>query len=192
MYVSRDAERAERAAHLRAFGIDRSYGERALPGQYDVVALGLNYRMSELQAALGSVQLTRLGEILARRRRNFTRLKAGLGDVPGIHVLDAEGDEAVSSHYCLGALLPPELRPYRNDVLMHLKASGVGTSVYYPHPVNRFTYYRDKYGYDAGSYPHAEAISDGSVALPVGPHLNENDIDYIVCKFQQAIRAIRP
>ena len=47
-------------------------------------------------------------------------------------------------------------------------------------PVPRMTYYREKYGYDASRYPVAEQISDEAIALPVGPHLSQEDLDYIL------------
>jgi dTDP-4-amino-4,6-dideoxygalactose transaminase len=73
----------------------------------------------------------------------------------------------------------------RLDIVNRLKAAGIGTSIYYPQPVPRMRYYRDKYGYDAGRFPNAEAISDASVALPVGPHITLDDEAFIaeqVCR----------
>ena len=63
-----------------------------------------------------------------------------------------------------------------------IKARGVGTSIYYPQPVARMTYYRQKYGYRDGQYPNAERIADAGIALPVGPHLNEDDMAYIIAE----------
>ncbi len=70
-----------------------------------------------------------------------------------------------------------------------LGEAGVGTSLYYPQPVPRMQYYREKYGYDAAAYPNAEAISDGSIALPVGPHLEDGDAAYIGAATRRAIEA---
>ena len=63
--------------------------------------------------------------------------------------------------------------------MLALKEKQVGTSVYYPHPVPRLQYYREKYGYSAGQCPGAEAISDEAFALPVGPHLDSADINHL-------------
>ena len=63
--------------------------------------------------------------------------------------------------------------------MARLNAAGVGTSVYYPQPVPRMTYYRTKYGYDPQRFIHAAEISDQSVALPVGPHLSDGDVQYV-------------
>jgi perosamine synthetase len=64
----------------------------------------------------------------------------------------------------------------------------VGTSVYYPQPVPRMTYYRNKYGYATRTFAHAEHISDHSIALPVGPHLVADDLAYIISTFSSTIK----
>ena len=178
MFVTRHRDVAERVARLRAFGVDRSHGERARPGMYDVPTLGLNYRMSEMSAALGRAQLRRLPMNLTRRRANFVRLRDALAAHPGVRVLDARGPAAVNSHYCLSVVLDGEGR--RDTVAAGLRAAGIGTSVYYPQPVPRMRYYRERYGYDPERFPGATAISDGSIALPVGPHLVGEDITWII------------
>jgi dTDP-4-amino-4,6-dideoxygalactose transaminase len=106
-------------------------------------------------------------------------------------VLDAAGPHAQNSHYCLTAVLEGDAGKRRDALVGRLNAAGVGTSVYYPHPVPRLKYYRDKYGYDPGRYPNAERISDRAIALPVGPHLKEDDVDYIARTFAQALKEIR-
>ena len=146
MLVTRDPEIAERVKRMRAHGV-----VRGMNGMYDVPAIGLNYRMGEMQAALGRSQLQRIETILYRRRENFETLNANLWGP----VLDGPGN----SHYCLsvtGSVVPDDME----------------TSVYYPHPVPRLAYYQHKYGpFDPSLYPNATAIADYSIALPVGPHV---------------------
>ena len=191
MFVSKHREVADAVARLRAFGVDRTHGQRSIPGMYDVPVLGLNYRMSELQAALGRSQLRRMPENLERRRENFERLRARLAEVPGVLVLDDERPGVESSHYCLTAVLDTPLAGFRREIVAHLKAAGVGTSTYYPHPVPRMTYYRRRYPYDPDRYVGAEQISDASVALPAGPHVSVADADYIGRQFEAACQEVR-
>lgn len=186
MFVSRHADVAASVATLRAHGVDRSHTERTLPGMYDVVCAGLNYRLSEIQAALGRGQIKRLPDNLARRGENFRALATALRRIPGVRVLDAPAG-AVNSHYCLSVVLGSGLRERRDDIARALNAKGVGTSVYYPQPVPRMTYYRKKYSYDPLRFPHAEDISDHSIALPVGPHLGPDDMAYIAEAFTQVL-----
>jgi dTDP-4-amino-4,6-dideoxygalactose transaminase len=175
MLSARDPELAQRVAKLRAHGVDRTHAERTVPGMYDVPSIGLNYRMSEPQAALGRSQLRRVEEILSRRQKNFGAIHDSVADVEGVHVLDGPGN----SHYCLTLVLDGPFADVRAELVSRLTAAGVGTSLYYPQPVPRMQYYREKYGYDASAYPNATAISDRSVALPVGPHLEEGAAEHV-------------
>ncbi len=171
MIVTRDPDLARKLRLLKAFGVNRTHGERSVPGVYDVVALGFNYRMSEIHAALGIVQLRRLDEFLARRAENFAALSRDLAELTDLQILGGGRAGFESSHYCLSIVLDPERARDRPRVVARLNAAGVGTSVYYPHPVPHMTYYREKYGYGTGAFPAAARISDASIALPVAPHL---------------------
>jgi len=190
MFVTRHADVAQRVARLRAFGVDRSHGERSVPGMYDVPSLGLNYRMSELQAALGRTQLARIHENLARRRANFARLRDAVAGIPAVRLLDAAHRDAASSHYCATVLLGGAMATRRTELMAALTDAGVGTSIYYPHPVPRMAYYRTKYGYDENRFPRAAAISDASIALPVGPHLDEADVDHVATIVRATLGAV--
>lgn len=188
MFVTRHADVHAGVSKLRAFGVDRSHGERAIPGMYDVPTLGLNYRMSEMQAALGRTQLRRMPENLRRRREHFVTLQSRLSGLPGVRLLDATSGAAANSHYCLTAVLTGAGFEARNELIRRLNARGVGTSIYYPQPVPRMTFYREKYGYDAAAYPNATQISDCSIALPVGPHLTPDDLEHVAGAFQDAVQ----
>jgi dTDP-4-amino-4,6-dideoxygalactose transaminase len=179
MFVTRHADVAASVARLRAFGVDRTYAERTLPGMYDVPTLGLNYRMSEVQAAIGRGQLGRAGEMLAHRRRLFESIAAVVGTVDGLSVIDATDRRAANSHYCLTLATDPPSPEWRNELVRALNAAGIGTSVHYPQPVPRMTYYREKYGYDRRQFAGAERISDTTLALPVAPHVTEADGRFI-------------
>ncbi len=188
MFATRHPDLAARVAKARAFGVDRSFAERAVPGMYDVPTLGINYRMSDINASIGRKQLERISEILQRRQRNFDTLKEGLGGIPGITVIDANSPAQRQSWYCLSVVLENVNADGRNAMVSRLNAGGIGTSIYYPQPVPRLTYYRNKYGRDMALYPNATRISDQSIALPVGPHLTPDDMRHIAATFAQALR----
>jgi dTDP-4-amino-4,6-dideoxygalactose transaminase len=78
----------------------------------------------------------------------------------------------------------------RNEAVHLLNTAGIGTSVYYPQPVPRMAYYRNKYGYDPTQFPEAERISDQSIALPVGPHLTRADTEYIIETVENILKEI--
>lgn len=187
MFVSRHQELAAKVGKARAFGVDRSFAERSIPGMYDVPTLGINYRLSDINSSIGRKQLERIQIILDRRRENFTALKQGLSEISGLSVLDATSTDAHNSHYCLSVVLEGALAERRNEIVKALNEAGIGTSVYYPHPVPRLAYYQQKYGYDAQAYRQAARISDHSVALPVGPHLLPEDMGYIAQQFSRIV-----
>ncbi|MBB91552.1 MAG: cell wall biogenesis protein [Magnetovibrio sp.] len=190
MLVSKDPETVKRIGEFRAFNYDRSGPGPKVPGLYDVKGLGMNYRMSEMQAALGRVQLTRLPDIMRIREANFRALQSGLNAINGVRVLDSGEDRLKSSFYCVTMLLEGDLAAKRNDIALALNERGVGTSIYYPHPIGRLRYYRDKFGYDANGFPGATAIADNAIALPCGPHLGVKDMEDIADCMPEVVTAI--
>ena len=187
MLVTKHKEVAEKVSRQRAFGVDRHVGERKIPGVYDVTALGFNYRMNEIEATLGIEQLKRMDGFLQKRKENYEALSAGLKKIDGIGLFKSTHDNCQSSYYCLSILLNERLTPKRFEIIQSLKQKGVGTSVYYPQAVPHFTYYKNKYGYDDNSFPLASWISRSSIALPVGPHLDLEDMEYIVESVKSAV-----
>jgi dTDP-4-amino-4,6-dideoxygalactose transaminase len=177
-------------AKQKAFGYDRTPAQRTKPGIYDVDALGFNYRMNELQAAIGLAQLDRLSEFQAARERNFATIGAQVGSLDRVTVLPARKGKAQSSHYCLNAVLPADGSIERDAVVGHLKAAGIGTSVHYPSALPMLSYYRNKYGYRAGQFPIAEWLAAQTISLPVGPHLDESDAERVGAAFVEAVRAV--
>ena len=178
MIILKDEALAQKLRLLKAFGVNRTHGERKIPGDYDVVDLGYNYRMSEVHAAIGVEQMKKLPAFLNKRRANFESLESLLCSKSGFRILPQPiNDVQTSSHYCMGILLQPNLRKKRPEVVEMLQAKGIGTSIYYPHPVPHMTYYKEKYG--LVDCPNAESISNSVIALPVGPHLSSDDMDFI-------------
>lgn len=188
MLISKDQTIAHYLENFRAFSVDRQFTERKIPGIYDVNGVGLNYRMSELQAALGCTQMDKLPEILKRRKHNFQSLKKKFLTIEGIGVLDSLNEDITNSYYCLVALFDPPLDKKRNSILERLKEEKIGCSVYYPQPTPRMAYYNKKYQINPDEYKNAALISDSSIAFPVGPHLDEEDMHRI---YEQLFKIIK-
>ena len=191
MAVTSDATRAAAIRKRRAFGYDRVLGERKVPGVYDVDALGYNYRMNEAQAAVGLVQLGKLDGFQAARAANHAALKEALSAIGDVTVFEARKGKAVSSHYCLNAVLPRDGSIDRSRVIGHLRAHGVGTSVHYPKALPRTRYYSERYGHPPGAFPVAEWLAEQTISLPVGPHLGSGDPERISDAFGAAVMAAR-
>lgn len=177
MVTTNDADLATELRRRRAFGYNRALGERARPGLYDVDVLGMNYRMSEIEAAVGLSQIPRLDAFQAARRDNDRVLRDMLGDAEGLTIFPERHGKAQSSHYCLNAILPRDGSVTRDRVVDGLTARGIGSSIHYPGPVPLFTYYQEKYGYKAGDFPVAEWLAEQTISLPVGPHLTDGDAE---------------
>lgn len=188
--MAQDDELAHQLTIKRAFGMDKHVGERKTPGVYDIQGLGFNYRMNEIQAAIGVEQLKRAKGFLEQRRSNFHYLKKALKDIQGIQVIgDEEQNGKTASHYCLVTRFAPEIAQHRESIIPALNQLGIGTSIYYPKPVPMMSYYQIKYGYQAEQFPGASSIANDSIALPVGPHLEQQDLDYIIENVTKVIQS---
>jgi len=186
MVTTNDPALAYDLRRRRAFGYNRALGERTRPGLYDVDILGMNYRMSEVEAAVGLAQLTHLDDFMADRSRNDAALRAILTRIDGLTLFPDTHGKATSSHYCINAVLPRDGSVSRDRVVDGLNARKIGSSVHYPGPVPLFTYYSQKYGYKAGQFPVAEWLADQTISLPVGPHLTRGDAERVGNAFQEA------
>ena len=188
---TRSDQMASKIERQRAFGVDQHHaGERKVPGVYDVTQLGFNYRMSEVHAAIGIEQLKRMDGFLKKRRLNYETLSSGLKAIDEISLFRSTSGDFQSSYYCQSILLGDSIASKRFEIVEKLKENGVGTSVYYPKAVPQMKYYKNKYGFREESYPVAEWISNNSIALPVGHHLDPEDMNEIVHHLKKAIKKV--
>jgi dTDP-4-amino-4,6-dideoxygalactose transaminase len=190
MVTTNDPDIAGVVAQRRSFGYDQTVEKRKVPGVYDVNALGFNYRMSEVEAAVGLAQMAKLDAFQRARAENFRRLQASLADIDELTIFAPKQGKAQSTHYCLNATLPRDGRIPREAVMRELGSRGIGTSVHYPSAVPLFTYYREKYGYRPGQFPNAEWIAAQTISLPVGPHLPPDGPERIGRAVKEAIAAV--
>ena len=187
MATSNNEDLADAIAKRKAFGYDRMLGERKVPGVYDVDELGYNYRMNEAQAAVGLAQLAKLDAFQKARAENFETLRSELSELDEITVFEPRKGKAVSSHYCLNAVLPRDGSLDRAEIIEKLNGRGIGTSVHYPRPVPEMRYYTERYGFKAGQFPLAAWLAEQTISLPVGPHLKPGDPERIASAFKDAI-----
>ncbi len=160
----------------KAFGIDTPPKMREKPGLYDVRTIGLNYRLTDFQAALGLGQLERYSSNLESRRKNAKLYENILSESDKIDFLNYDED---SSYFIFQILLRDS--ELRDKLVFYLKEKNIGNSIHYATPVPLMTYYKEKYGYKSGDFPMAEKYGKNVISLPVHPGLRESDIEY-VCK----------
>jgi dTDP-4-amino-4,6-dideoxygalactose transaminase len=154
----------------------RDQGQRST---YEYVRPGFNFRMTELQAALGVAQLARLDAINDARRRNARMLTAGLDGVEGLVLPRTPvGRTHVFHQYTVRVT---EQATVGRDVLQQrLAALGIATGVYYPRPVFEYECFRADPRVGAPATPRAARIAHEVLSLPVHPRLARSDIEHIV------------
>ena len=170
----RDASAAARARQLRSHGMttltwDRHRGHAS---SYDVVEVGFNYRIDELRAALGIVQLSRLDELNAIRSALTERYRTHLASV-GAGRFPSLGGRGTSA--CHLVPFVAETGELRSRLVAKLTEARIQTSVHYP-AMHRFSAYERE---GPASLPVAESIADRVMTLPLHPNLSEADVDEI-------------
>ena len=187
MLITNKKSIAEKIKVKKAFGVNKNYNQRNFPGKYDVKDLGFNYRMSELHASLGIEQMKKLNNFLKLRERNFKYLCDKLQTIKNIVILKNNNKRFSSSNYCLSLILENSLRNKRIKFIKQLNKYGIGTSIYYPKPVPYMTFYKKKYKYKLKEFTNASVVSNQSISLPVGPHLNIVKVNYMIKKIKKII-----
>ena len=173
----------------RSFGYNKNRMKHNL--LYDVDLLGYNYRMNEVEAAIGLAQLDRMDYIIKRRMQNFNYYVSKLKDNENISILMNKKQHSISSNYCFTIILKKRLSKLRDQIIDELKKTGIGTSIYYPGPVPLLKYYKKKYGLKFKSFPNAASISKNSISFPTAPHVNKSDIDKIVFNVNKVINLFK-
>ncbi|GLY64027.1 DegT/DnrJ/EryC1/StrS family aminotransferase [Amycolatopsis taiwanensis] len=182
MITCQDDELADRLRLLRNEG-RRSVSEHELPGQH--------YRMSELHAAVGISQLTKLDELIAARRRNARRLTLGLAGTPGLtvpRVLPGRGH--VWSHYTV--LVGANAMLSRDELAAELAGRGICTGTCYPKLVfdhGCFRGHPQVLTASPADFPVATALTDQALSLPVHPALTQSDVDTVIAEVREALGA---
>lgn len=141
--------------------------------------LGYNYRMSEIQAAIGSVQCDRLPEILENRRRVARMYMQRLMDNRYL-ILPTLGEQDHMSWFVFVVRLNDLFGPMdRDEIIRGLRAAGIGCSNYFP-PIHLQPYMVEQFGYQPGMFPRTEYISARTIALPFFSRMTELQVDRVV------------
>lgn len=186
--TTNDPELAARLRLLRSHGITRDKAQMtdapAGPWSYEQVILGYNYRLTDLQAALGSSQLRRLEEFVARRRTLAKRYTAKLEGLPLLLPVEPEDRESAWHLYAV-QIDSTRTISARSEVFAHLRARGVGVNVHYI-PIHSQPYFR-RLGFVAGQFPEAERYYASALSLPLFPQLSEEQQDIVVEALAEAL-----
>lgn len=182
MVTTNDEEYAER---LRLF---RCHGESK---RYQPSCLGTNYRLSEIQAALGVAQLAKISRLLARRRKNASILTNELAGASEIQLpIEPEGSTHSWNLYTIRVKAGGRHSTRRDKIVKYLRSKGIQAGVYYPLPINLMPYYREMLRIPSGSFPNSELSSRTVLSLPVHPRLDDRGMAFVADTTMKAIERL--
>ncbi|MDO8773235.1 MAG: UDP-4-amino-4,6-dideoxy-N-acetyl-beta-L-altrosamine transaminase [Burkholderiaceae bacterium] len=190
MATTRDAILAERMSLLRSHGITRdvkkfrNFGSNPPAWAYEQQQLGYNYRMTDLQAALGTSQLERLDSYVATRNAFALRYNDRLAHLP-LNLPTVLPGNLSSFHLYVVRLQATATRPNRRELFERLRGKGVGVNLHYM-PVHLQPYYRDL-GFTPGQYPRAEQYADEAITLPLFAAMREAEQDVVIAALGEAL-----
>jgi dTDP-4-amino-4,6-dideoxygalactose transaminase len=176
--LTNDPSLADRLQRLRSHGIAREAFELESPGPwyYEQQELGFNYRLTDLQAALGLSQLERLDEFVDRRRALMARYRAAVSSWP-VKFLDEPAE--CSSAYHLAVLRLTTASPGQHRALFEaMRACQIGVQLHY-WPIHLQPHYL-RLGFKAGDFQHAESYGTSCLSLPLFPGLTEAEQDRVL------------
>jgi UDP-4-amino-4,6-dideoxy-N-acetyl-beta-L-altrosamine transaminase len=183
MVLTRSDELHHRVQLLRSHGITRDTARMESPPDgawyYEQLDLGYNYRMTDMQAALGRRQLEHLEGFLARRHELAARYDHALRGLPVRLPARSPANRSALHLYIIHCRL-------RSQLFQALRKAGVGVNVHYI-PVYRQPYYR-KLGFRPDDFPHAEAYYAGALSLPLFPALTDTQQDYVVSTIRDCLQ----
>jgi UDP-4-amino-4,6-dideoxy-N-acetyl-beta-L-altrosamine transaminase len=177
--TTNDPQLAQRMTELRSHGIvrepERFERPAAGPWVYEQHQLGFNYRITDLQAALGLSQLQRLDEIVSERNRQLQHYQELLDDLP-VQLLEVPEDVLSSVHLAVIRLKQLTVEQHR-QVFEGLRAAGIGVQLHYS-PVHLQPYYR-ALGFAEEQFPESEAYASSAISLPLFPGLDTSQMKYV-------------
>ena len=185
--TTNDSLLAQRMAELRSHGIVREperFAQQAPgPWAYEQQQLGFNYRITDIQAALGLSQLQRLDEIVAERNKQLQLYQELVTELP-VQLLKVPDDVLSSVHLAVIRLVRATSNQHR-EIFEGLRAAGIGVQLHYS-PVHLQPYYREL-GFDEGQFPEAESYAKSAISLPLFPGLEICQREFVVEKLESLL-----
>lgn len=148
------------------------------------VRLGYNYRLNEMSAALGLVQLRRLEMLLARRERVAEMYSERLRNTRGLSVPFIAPTTTRMSWFVYVIRLEPGIN--RRNLMLRLSEQGIASRPYFT-PIHLQPFYAKRFGYRPGDYPVAEAVAESTLALPFHSRMEETSVDFVCDRLKKAI-----
>lgn len=189
--VMHDESLFRKARQFRNHGIDTDHRERQSKGiwYYEMSELGYNYRMTDLQAALGISQLRKLDGFIATRNRIAKIYDEYFLSHEILEPLHNRGDGRHGYHLYVVKFKDPYGETERQNLFGYLREKGIYTNVHYI-PVHFHPYYSKNFGYKRGDFPAAERCYSKILSLPVFPSMSEQEVNTVVEAVDQFLRRL--
>jgi UDP-4-amino-4,6-dideoxy-N-acetyl-beta-L-altrosamine transaminase len=189
MATTNDEEIAKKIEVLREHGMTRGAfdREKTVTWYYDVVNLGYNYRLNEVQAALGISQLKKINEINKKRIEVAHYYTQKLKEIDGIIPPYEANDRTHVYHLYVIRVVKENRGINRDGLYKKLSKKGIGLSVHYT-PLHLLTFYKKTLGYKTGDFPIAEQVSKEVLSLPIYPTITKAQIDYVVKEISKGMK----
>lgn len=146
--------------------------------------LGYNYRLNELNAALGLSQFRRIEDLLKRRENVAALYDRLLREVPGVRLMGIRPSTTRMSWFVYVIRLAPEID--RAAIVRHLEAQKVPSRAYFP-PIHLQPLYRNRFGFREGDFPITERVAASTLALPFHSNLTNDQVEYVATSLLRAI-----
>jgi perosamine synthetase len=146
---------------------------------YEMQALGFNFRITDMQCALGMSQLGKLDGFLARRRQIAKRYTEAFSSSPLLKTPFQAADRVSAWHLYMLRLRLERMKKTRRQVFDELRAKGIGVHVHYI-PLHLLPYYRENFGCRRGNFPKAEAYYDEALTIPLFPAMSDADVERVI------------
>lgn len=181
MITAASFEAAHALRRFRNHGVTSDHFQREQIGSwlYEMVELGYNYRLSDIQCALGLGQLGKLPGWIKRRGTIARRYDDAFARLPGAVPLTVQPEIVHAYHLYVIQLEPNFLSVDRKQIFAALRAEGIGVNVHYL-PVHLHPFYRHAFGTSTGQCPIAEAAYQQIISLPIFPAMSDGDVDDVV------------
>jgi dTDP-4-amino-4,6-dideoxygalactose transaminase len=189
MIMTNNEELYEKLLYLRTHGITRESkfmkGNPDGPWYYEQIGLGMNYRITDIQASLGISQLTHLDEFISRRHELAKRYNEALSDLP-ITTPYMHPETYSAFHLYVIRLKLNEINKTRKEVFELLRKKGISVNVHYI-PVHIQPYYK-KQGFEYGLYPEAENYYEAAITLPLYPSMTEMEQNRVIESLYESLK----
>jgi perosamine synthetase len=192
MITTDDPDWAGEMREFRNHGITSTHHERAEKSSwaYGIPEVGYNYRLTDMQCALGMSQLEKLPGWVERRREIAARYDAAFADVDAVEPIAMREDSTCAYHLYVIQLDLDMLSVGREEVFDALQAEGIGVNVHYI-PVHYHPFYRENFDTKEGLCPVAEAAYERILTLPVFPRMTDKDVSDVIKAVKKVTDAYR-